>query len=210
MGKSKNVREVFAVCTGSREGDSPLYAAAAEEVGDFLGRRRNVMAKFGGADYGLMGAFARAFKRAAAESGSGAELLGIMQKKYHRGETSEEMGCKIVLRGTHGGCISSFTADDTKAFIYLPGGTGTYCEFYSQIERDRNLASGMRPAFMLDIDGYYEGTFIQLDRGVRSRFTDASLLANVHRVTSVEGMKDKIAAVMGCGNLPDRLIASPV
>ena len=113
-------------CSSSSNLD-PMYPEAADALGREIARRGHTLV-FGGYDMGLMGAVARA----AVEEGG--RVLGV---------TTEGLSAKgrAAVEGIAEECTADLSARKERmvelsdAFVSLPGGLGTFDEFFSVISR---------------------------------------------------------------------------
>ena len=124
------------------------YITAVEEMGEMMAKRGHTLV-FGGGDGGLMGAAARGFKRGGAK-----EIISVAPKffnvdgvlyreatEYHSPDTMRER--KKLLE------------DKADVFVMVPGGIGTFDEFFEIITL-RSLARHNKPVAIYNVDGYYD------------------------------------------------------
>lgn len=132
-------------CSSSSNLD-PMYTEAADALGREIARRGHTLV-FGGYDMGLMGAVARA---AVEESG---QVLGV---------TTEGLSAKgrAAVEGIEEECAVDLSARKERmvelsdAFVSLPGGLGTFDEFFSVISRVKAGEIEAKSA-LFDVDGFF-------------------------------------------------------
>ena len=178
--------------SGARAGTRPEYEEAARKVGDFVGRQR-CLAKYGGSRTGLMGAFCFSFKDAAAQSQSGARIVGILPKKYATVNKPETIGIEFTVTETLAE-RKHLLLEGADAFLVMPGGIGTLDEIYETIETDyiptdRDPTLGeyrIRPIYVLNLNGFYDATRAQLDHMHAEGFLVGQKTANLFYYDTVE------------------------
>ena len=135
------------VYCGSRAGDSPAYAGAADELGAAIGRHGGRLV-YGGGKVGLMGRIADATLAA------GGRVLGVIPQALmdrevgHRGITE-----LVVVQTMHE--RKQRMAEAADAFVALPGGIGTLEELY-EVWSWQQLGYHDKPVALLNVDGYYD------------------------------------------------------
>lgn len=137
-----------------------VYYDEAYALGAILARRGHTMV-FGGGTSGLMGAAARG-----AES-EGGELIGVAPRFF------DEPG--ILHRCTE--MIFTETMSERKktmedmsdAFITLPGGIGTFEEFFEALTL-KQLGRHAKAMAILNTNGYYNELEAMMDRAVSEEF----------------------------------------
>ena len=154
-------RRNLCVFCGSSTGTRPEYLDAARRVGSILARRR-IGLVYGGGRVGLMGAVADA---ALAEGGA---VVGVIpeplagQEIAHHGVTE-----LIVVPGMH--ARKALMARRSDAFLTLPGGIGTFEEFF-EILTWAALGLHAKPMGLLDVGEYFDPLRALLDHAVAEGF----------------------------------------
>ena len=114
----------FSLCVycGSRPGANPAYAQVARSVGEWIGRHGGQLV-YGGGHNGLMGLLADATLAA------GGRVVGIIPKALVEREWAHK-GCSElhVVDTMHE--RKRMMAERADAFLALPGGIGTFEEFF--------------------------------------------------------------------------------
>ena len=126
------------------------YKTTVEKMGKKLAERGHSLV-FGGGGNGLMGAAARGF-----HSGGG-YILGVIPE-FFRDETVEEICdfCNELIMPETMRQRKQIMEDNADAFIVVPGGIGTYEEFF-EILTLKQLCRHNKPIAIYNIMGYYDG-----------------------------------------------------
>ena len=155
------------VFCGSNSGSRAEYAAAAVNLARCL-VEQNIRLIYGGGNVGLMGIIADEVMR------RGGEVIGIipdsLDKKEvgHRGITELRVVSSMHER-------KAMMADLTDGFIAMPGGIGTFEEFF-EILTWAQLGFHDKPCGILNVAGYYDGLLALCDNAVAEGF-----LLDAHR-----------------------------
>jgi uncharacterized protein (TIGR00730 family) len=136
----------IAVYCGSNKGARPDYAAAAEELGTRLAREK-IELVYGGGMVGLMGIVADAALK------HGGQVIGVIPEKLVINEVvHEKLPDLRVVKTMHE--RKALIADLADGFIALPGGYGTFEEFF-EILTWSQLGWHQKPFGLLDVAGFY-------------------------------------------------------
>ncbi|WP_332747098.1 TIGR00730 family Rossman fold protein [Hydrogenophaga sp.] len=159
----------FSICVycGSRPGASPAFADAARAVGQWIGQHGGQLV-YGGGRNGLMGIVADATMAA------GGQVVGIIPKALVEREWAHQ-GCTElhVVDNMHE--RKRLMADKADAFLALPGGIGTFEEFF-EAWTWRQLGYHDKPVGLLNVAGYYDGLMAFMRSSVEQQFMgDAQL-----------------------------------
>jgi len=153
----------FSLCVycGSRPGADPAFAEAARAVGEWIGSRGGQLV-YGGGRNGLMGIVAEATLAA------GGRVVGIIPKALVEKEWAHQ-GCTElhVVDTMHE--RKRLMADRADAFLALPGGIGTFEEFF-EVWTWRQLGYHDKPVGLLNVAGYYDGLMAFMRTGVEQQF----------------------------------------
>jgi hypothetical protein len=158
------------VFCGSRPGNQPAFAAAAEGLGTVLAVR-GIGLVYGGASVGLMGVVADA------ALASGGRVTGVITESLadheiaHRGLTRLD-----VVRTMHE--RKARMAELSDAVIMLPGGFGTYEEFMEAVTWV-HLGIHQKPCGVLNVDGFFDHLLRFLAHAVAEAFIPAPLLSGL-------------------------------
>ena len=153
----------WSICVycGSRDGDDPAYAAAADAVGAAIGERGWQLV-YGGGRGGLMGRVADA-ALAAGATVVGVIPVSLMQREVgHTGLTELH-----VVQTMHERKL--MLAQRSDAFIALPGGIGTLEELFETWSW-RQLGYHDKPIGLLNVRGCYDELLAFLDRSAARGF----------------------------------------
>lgn len=153
----------FSLCVycGSRPGADPRFAEAAAEVGRWIGAHGGQLV-YGGGNNGLMGVLATAALEA------GARVVGVIPHSMVEREWAKRDCTELhVVDNMHQ--RKSMMAERADAFLALPGGLGTFEEFF-EVWTWRMLNFHTKPVGLLDFDGYYQHLLRFLQHSVRSGF----------------------------------------
>ena len=155
--------EMQRICVfcGSSAGARPAYEAAAREIGRLLAER-NLGLVYGGARVGLMGAVADAALAA------GGEVIGIIPHSLVRKEVAHEALHDLRIVGSMHERKAQM-ADLADAFVALPGGCGTFEEFF-EVVTWAQIGLHRKPCGLLNVAGYYDPLLALLDHAVAERF----------------------------------------
>ena len=149
------------VFLGSSEGLQPRYAEVAKQLGREL-VRRNLGLVYGGANLGLMKILA---DTVLAEGG---EVIGVIPKVLVEKEIAHQGLTKLrVVDSMHQ--RKAMMADLADGFIALPGGLGTFEEFF-EVWTWGQLGLHAKPCGLLDVCGYFSHLITFLDHAVGERF----------------------------------------
>ncbi len=153
----------FSLCVycGSRPGAQPAYADAARAVGRWIGRRGGQLV-YGGGRNGLMGLVADSTLQA------GGRVVGVIPKALVEKEWAHH-GCSElhVVDTMHE--RKRLMAERADAFLALPGGIGTFEEFF-EVWTWRQLGYHDKPVGLLNVNGYYDGLLGFLRNSVQAQF----------------------------------------
>ena len=139
----------FSICVycGSRAGSRAEFSAAAVAVGSWIGSHGGQLV-YGGGKNGLMGVVAQATLQA------GGQVVGIIPKALVEKEWAHH-GCTElhIVDTMHE--RKRMMAERADAFLALPGGIGTFEEFF-EAWTWRQLGYHDKPVGLLNIAGYYD------------------------------------------------------
>lgn len=156
----------FSLCVycGSRPGAHPAFTETARDVGEWIGSRGGQLV-YGGGRNGLMGVVAEATLAA------GGRVVGIIPKALVEKEWAHQ-GCTElhVVDTMHE--RKRMMAERADAFVALPGGIGTFEEFF-EVWTWRQLGYHDKPVGLLNVGGYYDGLETFLRTGVEQQFMNA-------------------------------------
>ncbi len=176
------MKRVCVYC-GSRDGDDPAFAAAAEAVGAGIARRGMGLV-YGAGDIGLMGRVATAAMTA------GGDVLGVIPQHLFDHEIGKrDLSELIVVQTMHERKTIMFERSD--AFIALPGGPGTLDELIELLTW-RQLGLHDRPAHLLNLKGYWDPLIALLKSTVDHGFADQTFLDFLTVHDSADGLLEAL------------------
>lgn len=180
------------VYCGSSPGSSPAYLQAAQSLGaEIAGRSMRLV--YGGASVGLMGAVAQAALDA------GGQVTGVIPQALSEQEVAFlELDDLIVVDSMH--TRKAKMAELADGFIALPGGYGTFEEFF-EILTWAQLGLHAKPCGLLNISHYYDHLLAFLDHAVGEKFVYQPHRDMIH---ASEGAADLITRMAAFDKPPAR------
>lgn len=124
-----------------------IYKKQTEEMGELLAKRGHGMV-YGGGARGLMGAAARGVKK---QNGF---VLGIAPSFFHVDGELFEFCDEFIYTDTMRE-RKQLLEDRSDAFVILPGGIGTFDEFFETLVL-KSLGKLPKPIALFNIDHYYD------------------------------------------------------
>jgi uncharacterized protein (TIGR00730 family) len=150
-----------AVYCGSNSGTDPAYAAATASLGRTLADR-GIRLVFGGGNVGLMGTVAEAVLD------NGGEAYGVITESLRAMEVArDDLTSLLVVETMHE--RKAAMADAADAFIMLPGGFGTFDEFFEVLTWNQ-LGIHVKPCGILDVAGFFAPLRAMIDSTVTAGF----------------------------------------
>jgi uncharacterized protein (TIGR00730 family) len=153
----------FSLCIycGSRPGTDPGFTATARQIGQWIGEHGGQLV-YGGGRGGLMGVVADATLAA------GGRVVGIIPKALVEKEWAHH-GCSElhVVDTMHE--RKRMMAERADAFLALPGGIGTFEEFF-EVWTWRQLGYHDKPVGLLNLNDYYDGLLAFIANAVQAQF----------------------------------------
>ncbi|MDP2263534.1 MAG: TIGR00730 family Rossman fold protein [Hydrogenophaga sp.] len=153
----------FSLCVycGSRPGENPAFSEVARSVGTWIGHHGGQLV-YGGGCNGLMGITAQATLDA------GGRVVGIIPQALVEKEWANRNCTELhVVDTMHE--RKRLMAEHADAFLALPGGIGTFEEFF-EVWTWRQLGYHDKPVGLLNVDGYYDGLLGFMKTGVTQGF----------------------------------------
>ena len=146
---------------GSSAGTRPAYRHAADAVGRLIGRQR-IELVYGGGRVGLMGVVADA---CLAEGG---RVVGVIPQALADKEVAHAGLSKLHIVGSMHE-RKFLMADLSDAFVALPGGFGTWEEFFEVLTWSQ-LGIQRKACGLLNVDGYYDPLLAMVERATADGF----------------------------------------
>lgn len=154
---------IQAVCVfcGSSLGRRPEYRRAAQKMGALLAER-SIRLIYGGGNVGLMGALADACLAA------GGEVTGVIPQALGDKELAHWGLTELhIVKSMHE--RKSMMAELAGAFIALPGGFGTFEEFFEVLTWTQ-LGLQRKACGLVNVSGYYDSLLALADRAAEDGF----------------------------------------
>ena len=159
------------VFCGSSVGTNPAYAEAATTMGTLLAKR-GIGLVYGGGNVGLMGVIADAALAA------GGEVIGVIPRALAEREVAHHGVTELrIVDSMH--TRKAMMADLSDAFMAMPGGVGTFEEFFEAITWTQ-LGLHRKACGLLNVAGFYTPLAIFIDQAVTDGF-----IKPVHRAAIV-------------------------
>ena len=163
----------FSLCVycGSKPGNQVAFTQSAIQVGTWIGQHGGQLV-YGGGRNGLMGTVAEATMLA------GGRVIGVIpralvEKEWARTECTE----LHIVETMHE--RKQMMAEKADAFIALPGGIGTFEEFY-EVWTWRQLGYHNKPIGLLNLNGYYDSMLSFLNSVVNHEFMGSWQMNLIH------------------------------
>jgi uncharacterized protein (TIGR00730 family) len=192
-------RPSFSLCVycGSKPGTDPAFAEAAQTVGRWIGEHGGQLV-YGGGCNGLMGIVAQAALDA------GARVVGIIPQALVDKEWANHSCTELIVVETMHE-RKRLMAEHSNAFLALPGGIGTFEEFF-EVWTWRQLGYHDKPVGLLNIAGYYDGLVQFLGTSVQQQFMGEWQMDLIQVSADTERLLPALIEGAGLAH-PDRLDA---
>ena len=156
------MKRVCVFC-GSKPGSRPEFVTVAQQVGRLLADR-GLGLVYGGGKTGLMGAVAQATLAA------GGEVIGVIPTALVERELAFREATELYEVGSMHE-RKAMMADFADGFISLPGGFGTFEEFF-EVLTWAQLGYHQKPVSLLNVSGYYDPLLTFFDHVIASGFAE--------------------------------------
>ncbi len=180
----------FSLCVycGSRPGANPAFADMARTVGQWIGEHGGQLV-YGGGRNGLMGIVADATMAA------GGQAVGIIPKALVEREWAHN-GCTElhVVENMHE--RKRMMADKADAFLALPGGIGTFEEFF-EVWAWRQLGYHDKPVGLLNVEGYYDGLMAFMRTGMEQQFMSGAQMELIRVGSNAQDLLPELVQAAG-------------
>ncbi len=163
----------------------PHYIELVEKLGELLASRGHSLV-FGAGGNGLMGAAARGFKK------GGAHIIGVIPE-FFKDEVVEAIykDCDELIFTKTMRERKQTMEDNADAFIVVPGGVGTFEEFF-EILTLKQLCRHDKPIALYNIDGYYNELEEMMKASIAKNFVKETCSALYKVTDDVEALLDYI------------------
>ena len=184
----------FSICVycGSRPGENPAFAEAAQAVGRWIGAHCGQLV-YGGGRSGLMGTVAEAVRLA------GGRVVGVIPQALVDKELANRLCDELhIVQTMHE--RKAMMAERSDAFLALPGGIGTFEELF-EVWTWRQLGYHDKPIGLLNAAGYYDALLGFLHTSVASGFMGEWQMGLLHASADSEALLRTL--VQDAGNSAD-------
>ncbi|CAO3672886.1 unnamed protein product [Rhizopus stolonifer] len=142
--QTTSIKSVCVFCASSMGAD-PIYGQEAEKLGKLLAEN-NIRLVYGGGSVGLMGTVAKSVLE------HGGQALGVVPEVFYK-HGSEQLSESVIVPGMH--TRKKRMAEESDAFIILPGGFGTMEEMFEIITWSQlNIHS--KPVLLLNTKNFFD------------------------------------------------------
>ena len=164
------MRRLCVFC-GSSVGTNQAYTDAAEAMGALLAKR-GIGLVYGGGHVGLMGVIAEAALQA------GGEVIGVIPRALFEREIGHSGVTDLrIVDSMH--TRKAMMADLADAFVAMPGGVGTFEEFFEAVTWTQ-LGLHRKACGLLNVAGFYSPLAAFIDQAVSEGF-----IKPIHRAAIV-------------------------
>ena len=183
------MKRVCVFC-GSSVGNQHAYADAAEALGKLLAKR-GITLVYGGGNVGLMGVIADTVMS------HGGEVIGVIPHALAEREIAKINITDLhVVDSMH--MRKAMMADLADAFIAMPGGVGTFEEFFEAVTWTQ-LGLHRKPCGLLNVNAFYSPLAAFIDQAVTEGF-----IKPLHRsIIVVDDNPERLLETLSTIELPD-------
>ena len=183
-------KPVFSICVycGSRPGKDPAFTAIARQVGNWIGTHGGQLV-YGGGRNGLMGTVADSVLAA------GGRVIGVIPKALVDKEQAHHGCTELTIVDTMHE-RKRLMAEHADAFLALPGGIGTFEEFF-EVWTWRQLGYHDKPIGLLNTNGYYDSLLTFLQSSVSAGFMLDKLMPLISVDTQPEPLLKRLVQTAG-------------
>lgn len=176
------MKKIVVFC-GSSIGFNPIYKEAAIELGNYFANN-HIGLVYGGGKIGMMGILSDTIL---AKDGL---VIGVIPKLLQKEEVvhlgvKEMIVCKKMSERK---VIMSKLVD---GYITLPGGFGTLDELFEALTLNQ-LQIEQKPVGLLNVNGFFDATLLQLDKMVEEGYIKAQNLKLLIVADTVTELMDKM------------------
>ena len=156
------------------------YMKAVEELGEMMAKKGHTMI-YGAGATGLMGAAARGMSKV-----HGRQIVGIAPRFFDTEGILYKQCSEMIYTDTMRE-RKSLMEEKADAFIMVPGGIGTFEEFFEVLTLNQ-LGQMHKPIAVYNINGYFNDLYALLQNIVRSHFAEKDILQLLTMYESAEEM----------------------
>ncbi len=183
-----------AVCVfcGSSFGTDPAFREAARAIGSGIAKMGYSLV-FGGGGLGLMGEVARTVLD------GGSDIQGIMPAFLQALEPEVSPQEKLIIT-PHMQERKALMLQMSDAFIVLPGGLGTFDEFF-EVATEAQLGVHSKPIIVVNVSGYFDPLDALLHATIKDGFAKEAILKLYYLA---DGAEAALEILEGALNAPAR------
>lgn len=189
---TKKIAASVCVFCGSSFGNDPAYSEAAKAIGAGIAKMGFSLV-FGGGGLGLMGDVARAVLD------GGQDIQGIMPVFLQALEPGVSPQEKLIVT-PHMQERKTLMLEMSDAFIVLPGGMGTFDEFF-EVVVEAQLGVHTKPIIVVNVKGYFDPLDTMLHAIVEKGFAKESIFKVYYLA---DGAEAALEILEGALNAPPR------
>jgi uncharacterized protein (TIGR00730 family) len=189
---TKKIAASVCVFCGSSFGNDPAYSEAAKAIGAGIAKMGFSLV-FGGGGLGLMGDVARAVLD------GGQDIQGIMPAFLQALEPGVSPQEKLIVT-PHMQERKTLMLGMSDAFIVLPGGMGTFDEFF-EVVVEAQLGVHTKPIIVVNVKGYFDPLDTMLHAIVEKGFAKESIFKVYYLA---DGAEAALEILEGALNAPPR------
>lgn len=172
--------EIFIGCS-SKCDINREYFELSKELIDYLRCDNNLV--YGGYNAGIMGLCYDMFKEC------NRKITAVVNDKYIEDLNSIDCDKKIITTSTLE--RTKKIIDISDIYIFLPGGVGTYMEFFSVLEEIRNYNFDKK-IILYNQMGYFDNLISVIDDGINNKFIDDTIKNYFVVLNDIEEIKKSI------------------
>jgi uncharacterized protein (TIGR00730 family) len=159
------MKSITVYCSSSTRID-PAHHEAARRVGDRMARE-DITLVYGGGRIGLMGEVGRAVRA------GGGRTEGIITSFLLSKEQGDQDCDELIVVETMQQ-RRRILMDRGEGYLVLPGGLGTYEEFFEVLVQ-RQLGELGGPIALVNVNGYFDALHVMLEQGIEQGFIRAAV-----------------------------------
>ena len=173
------------VFSSSSTAVADVYFAAARDLGAALASR-GWTTVYGGNNVGPMGALADAARAA------GGKVIGVTPRLFVDKNVADTACDELIVCDTMRQ-RKQLMEDRGDAFLTLPGGLGTFEEFF-EIAVGRFLGLHAKPVVLLNVGGFYDPLIALIENGIETHFVRPDAWEVVQVAATVEDAINLLAS----------------
>src|SRR6218665_133690 len=191
----------FSVCVycGSRPGENPAFALAAQAVGRWIGAHGGQLG-YGGGGGGALGGGGGGARAGGGGGVAGAGVVGVIPQALVDKEQANRLCDELhIVHTMHE--RKAMMAERSAAFVALPGGIGMLEELLGAWTW-REFGYQGKPLGLLNVAGYYDGLLGFLQTSVASGFMGAWQMDLLQVATDAQELLCQLMQRAGPGQAP--------